>query len=90
MNAPTAHSGAFSTAEFVAARTFGNTKVPFEGGEGGRSVAQSEVIVREPWKTGMIPRRIVSEAFLDAREYSGHPPKPGRLKTHPRARRRTA
>ena len=66
---------------------------PPEGGERRRSVAQPEVIVREPWKTGMIPRRIgriVSEAFLDAREYSGHPPKPGRLKTHPRARRRTA
>jgi len=55
-----------------------------------RSVAQPEVIVREPWKTEMIPRRIVSEAFLDAREYFGHTPKPGRPKTHPRARRRTA
>jgi hypothetical protein len=53
---------------------------PPEGGERRRSVAQPEVIVREPWKTGMIPRRIVSEAFLDAREYRAIPRNPDALK----------
>lgn len=52
MNSPTAHSGAFSTAEFVA-----NTKVPFEGGEGGLHflLKGPSPFPGEPLKNKMIP-----------------------------------
>ena len=85
----------------ISARIIGG---PFGAGGRGRSHARRRFQSHETWKTKMIPYSQPARPATSAPEspqnrpriaqraspYKNHPPKPGRLKTHPRARRRTA